>query len=188
MNPDKDLSEIKNSYNLKEVADIPENIQAIEFDNVSELEVFLKSMKKKKHYKMSGTTNRVNLLNFTNQKLDEYLPRLKSTGTESGNMDGHPSGWWFQDLDINIYWGNAGDNDALNINSQMDGFTFSVGYTQDGYSASWNSSNDTINFHIDGSESYYVIIQGIGHVYTNDVEVNGWYKPSTGNYYLDINN
>lgn len=188
ISPDKDLSEIKSSYDLKEVSNIPRNVQAIEFDNVSELETFLESMKKKKKYKMAGTSNQLNLLNITNHKLDKHLPRLKSTGTESGDMEGDPSGWWFQDLDINIYWGDPGDNDEININSQMDGFTFSVGYTQDGYSASWNNSNDTINFYIDGSEEYYIIFEGIGHVYTNDVEVDGYYVPSSGDYNLNINN
>ena len=186
--PEEKLSEIKDAYDLKEVSNIPKDVHAIQFDDVSELEVFLESMKKKKKYKMTGTSNQLNLISITNHKLDKHLPRLKSTGTESGDMEGNPSGWWFQDLDINIYLGDEGDDDAIDINSQMDGFTFAVGYEQVGSSASWNDSNDTINFHIDGSEQYYISVEGIGHVYTNDVEVDGYYVPSSGDYNLDINN
>ncbi len=185
---DKNLSDIKSEYGLEETLNVPENVEAIELDNISELEEFLRTLKKKKVHKISGASTQLNLLNVTNHDLSNSFPRLKGAGSESGDMEGNPSGWWFKDLDINIYWGELGDDDAISINSQIDGFTFSTGYTQDGYSASWNDSNDTITFHIDGSEKYYLYFQGIGCIYTNDVEIDGYYVPSSGDYDLYINN
>ncbi len=124
------------------------------------------------------------------KKTDSSLSinRLKSGSTEGTTIEGDPDGWWFQDLGINLYWGDTGDNEAINITSSMIGLTLGAGYTQLGFSASWNPDTGRIEFHIDGQEEYYLFVEGIGVLATNEVDVDGSYDPSTGDYSLNITN
>ena len=194
---DFEMTRLENQYSLKRISKKPKKVKPLYFKNSSDLEFFLKesSLNNKKQFfgeftkkkQLFGKSTNEATIRLVNNKLDTYRYSLKVANPEHDTMEGNPSYWWFQHLEINIYWDKIGDDKSINMNSQMQGFTFSVGYTQDGYTASWDEDGK-IKFHIDGTEEVYVILEGIGHVYSSPIDIDGTYDPATGNYTLTMVN
>ncbi len=181
---EKTFEELDVVYGLKTVKNIPENIKMIEFENIEDLECFLQNVKKGKSRNFIGVAPQMN-----DPKINLIMQnniRLKSGGFESGSMQGTPGGfwlnWWPAYLNVDINYNSS----TIQISSQVQGFNFGMGYTQNAANGWWNNSKDTIHFHIDGTEDYYLFYEGVGRVYSNPMDIDGWYNPSTGEYDMKI--
>ncbi len=101
----------------------------------------------------------------------EKFPLIKTKAESHTELN--PDYWWHCHLDVYFTYPYIGG--PITVHSTMGGFTFTVGWEQTaGTSAKWNGNQ--IEYTITGNELYYIVVEGIGQVYSNPVTFSGTYN------------
>ena len=149
------------------LSDIPEGIMPVHCKDMKDAENFLKRM-------MSGSKGECQVsVHIGEVPKNALMFPLMLTKSETSNTTLNPGGWWFNDLDVYFSYDYIGG--PITLNSYMTGLIIGAGWTQTGYTAKWNGSS--IEYTIKGNEEYYLVVEGVGHVYSNPIEVSGTFNP-----------
>lgn len=149
-----------------DVKDIPENVTPVYCESQEQADYLIKSMLEKRV--PTDTKTKIHLGEIPIIQ----FPIIKTKAEDYTRID--PDYWWSCHLDVYFNYDYIGG--PIRVNSYMTGMTLGTGWEQTaGTSAYWD--NGQIKYTITGNEKYYIVVEGIGEVYSNPMTFTGTYRP-----------
>ena len=153
------MEELQKTHNLRtiDLNEIPDNVEPLQFDTIEEANEFLLDLE--------AESQTIDLTNG-----DTQYGIANSIMARSATQNGYQTkvvvrgGTANINLAVNYTYANKRFISCTGVNGYMSGITIGNGYTQHSSSYSIIDGRRTLAAHSYGTQSYYIILEGIGQI------------------------